>query len=190
MSDATLLPGSGGDFRPAERPEKLKVLVQALEGKQLAVLHYLPTGPTGSRGFGFELTDGERWMVFGARSKDSKKYRAVLMWRMIQKPKIWTPSRRRHFASGRSADETLGPPDALQRCLEGQIIKGLRFAENATRRGGEEQILEWADGSELILAALPIYKTIYHPEPGSLENLEADLEWEFTYPSRGSVITR
>lgn len=185
MSDATLLPGSGGGFKPAEQPEKLRVLVQALEGKQLAVLQYLSTGPTGSPGLGFEFTDGERWMVWGARSADSHKYRAVLVWRMLVKPQIWTPAKRRHFASGRDADPVLGPPDDLQRQIEGQVLRGLRFAENPTHRGGEEHELEWADGSLLILEALPIRKVVYHPEPGSMDIMTADIAWSLTYPRRG-----
>ena len=184
MSDATLLTGSGGGFRPAETPEKLRVLVQALEGKQLAVLHYLPTGPTGSRGFGFEFTDGERWITWAARSIDSKKYNAVLAWRMLEKPKIWTPARRKHFASGRDGDTTLDPPDELQLALEGQVLRGLRFSETPTSRGGEEHELEWADGSLLILSAVPIVKTIYHAEPGSLERMTADIAYALTEPRR------
>jgi len=186
--DGPLLPGQGGGFGSAEQVVPHKQLVQALEGKQVAVLHYLGTGPTGSRGFGLELTDGERWIVFGARSNDSRKYRAVLMWRMLVKPKIWTPARRRHFASGRDADPLLDPPDELQRYTEGQVISGLMFAENPTSKGGEEQRLIFKDGSELVLAAVPINKTIYHREPGSLEHLIADLEWELTFPDRGPVV--
>jgi len=183
LSDATLLPGSGGDFKPAERPEKLKALIQGLEGKQLAVLHYLDTeGPTGSRGFGFEFTDGERWMVFAGRSEDSKKYKAVLVWRKLMAPKIWTPGRRRHFASGRDGDTTIGPPDELQQRLEGLIVRGLRFAENPTTYGGEEQEIEWSDGSLLILAARAIRKVTYHREPGSIEILSADIEYGLTFP--------
>ena len=183
----TLLPGSGGDFKPAERPEKLKALVQGLEGKQLAVLHYLDAeGPTGSRGLGLELTTGERWIVWAARNNDSK-YTAVLVWRMLQKPLIWTPARRRHFASGRDGDATLGPPDDLQRYTEGQVISGLGFGDKPNQRGGEEQKLMFKDGSELILDAVPIRKTIYHREPGSLESLAADIAWELSYPDRGPL---
>ena len=187
MSDATLLPGEGGAFRPAETPEKLKVLVQALEGKQLAVLHYLPTGPTGSCGFGFELTSGERWMVWAARSGDSK-FTAVLSWRMLVKPQIWTPARRRHFASGRDADPLHDQPDELQQRVEGQIIRGLRFAENPTSRGGEEQTLELGDGSCLVLMAVPMNRMIYHKEPGSVDHLMADIAWELTYPPRSPLV--
>ena len=188
MSDATLLPGSGGEFRPAERPEKLKVLVQALEGKQLAVLHYLPTGPTGSPGLGFEFTDGERWMVWAARSNDSQKYKAVLAWRMLQKPQIWTPARRKHFASGRDADPLLDKPDELQQWVEGQILRGLRFAENQTRYGGEEHELEWSDGSLLILSARRIRKTVYHADPGAIDWMVADIEWALTYPDKKPLV--
>lgn len=188
MSDATLLPGSGGGFRPAERPEKLKVLVQALEGKQLAVLHYLPTGPTGSRGLGFEFTDGERWICWAARSTDSKKYKAVLAWRKLEKPKIWTPARRKHFASGRDADTLLEKPDELQRWVEGLIIRGLRFAENPTSRGGEEQTLELSDGSCLVLMAMPMNLVLYHKEPGSVEHMLADIAWELTYPPKSPLV--
>ncbi len=178
----TLLPGSGGEFKPAETPEKLKALVEGLEGKQLAVLHYLPEGPTGSRGFGFEFTDGERWIVFGGRSADSAKFKAVLVWRKLVAPKIWTPARRKHFASGRDADPLLDPPDELQQRTEGQVIRGLRFAENPTKYSGEEQELELSDGSLLILMARPIQKVIYHKDRGSVEVLTADIEYELTYP--------
>lgn len=188
MSDATFLPGSGGGFRPAERPEKLKTLVQRLEGKQLSVLHYLPTGPTGSRGFGFEFTDGERWMCWAARSTDSAKYRAVLAWRMLEKPKIWTPARRKHFGSGRAADSVLDPPDALQLALEGQVLRGLRFSETPTSRGGEEHELEWADGSLLILGAVPIRKVVYNKEPGSIDIMTADIAWDLTEPRRKPLV--
>ncbi len=183
MSDGVFLPGQGGGFKAAEQPEKLKNLVQALEGKQLAVLHYLTAeGPTGSRGFGFEFTDGERWMVFAGRSEDSKKYKAVLVWRKLVAPKIWTPGRRRHFGSGRDGDTTLGPPDELQQRLEGLIIRGLRFAENPTSMGGEEQEVEWSDGSLLILEARAIRKVTYHREPGSIEILSADIHYALTFP--------
>ena len=189
MSDAVFLPGQGGGFKSAEQPEKLRVLVQALEGKQLAVLHYLTSeGPTGSFNFGFEFTDGQRWIVMAGRSEDSKKYKAVLVWRMIPAPRIWTPGRRRHFASGRDADPLLDTPDELQQRLEGQVIRGLRFAENPTRYGGEEQEIEWKDGALLILMARPIRKTIYHKERGSLSQLSADIEWALTFPPTKPVI--
>lgn len=189
MSDAVFLPGQGGGFKSAEKPERLKNLVQALEGKQLSVLHYLTAeGPTGSYSFGLELTDGVRWVVMAGRSTDSKKYRAVLVWRMIPAPRIWTPRKLKHFASGRSANLTLGPPDELQARLEGQIIKGLRFAENPTSHGGEEQELEFGDGSLLILMARPIRKTIYHKERGSLEQLSADIEYALTYRPTGVTL--
>lgn len=179
MSDATLLPGQGGGFKPAEKPEKLKNLVQALEGQQIAVLHYLDTaGPTGSRGFGVELTSGERWMVWSARSSDSK-YTAVLVWRALRKPLIWTPARRKHFASGRDGDVALGQPDDLQRYVEGQIIAGLRFGDTPNSRGGEEQKLIFKDGSELILDAVPIGKT---------ESLASDVMWALTYPPNGVTL--
>ena len=189
MSDGVFLPGHGGGFRTAEKPEPHKVLVQALEGKQLAVLHYLTAeGPTGSFSFGFEFTDRQRWIVMAGRSEDSKKYKAVLVWRMIPAPKIWTPGRRRHFASGRDADPMLDKPDELQQRLEGQVIRGLRFAENPTKHGGEEAEIEWMDGSLLILMARPIRKTIYHKERGSLSQLSADIEYGLTYPPTTSVV--
>ena len=189
MSDGVFLPGQGGGFKSAEKPEPHKVLVQALEGKQLAVLHYLTAeGPTGSFSFGFEFTDGQRWIVMAGRSEDSKKYKAVLVWRMIPAPKIWTPGRRRHFASGRDADPLLDKPDELQQRLEGLILRGLRFAENPTSRGGEEQTLEWSDGSELVLMAMPISKTIYNKGRGTIERLTADIVWELTYPPRQPVV--
>ncbi len=183
MSDGVLLPGSGGEFRSAETPVPHKQLVERLEGRQIAVLHYFDTeGPTGSRGFGLELTNGERWMVFAGRSADSQKYKAVLIWRMLMAPKIWTPARRKHFASGRDADPLLDAPDELQQRVEGQVIRGLRFAENPTSHGGEEQELEFSDGSLLILGARPIQKVIYHKERGSIEVLTADINWGLTYP--------
>ena len=188
MSDGTLLPGQGGGFKPAEKPERHKVLVQRLEGKQLSVLHYLDAeGPTGSRGFGFEFTDGERWLAFAGRTGDSTKYKAVLVWRMIPAPKIIRPRLAAHFAKGRYGDPTLGPADELQERLEGQVLKGLRFAENATSYGGEEQELEWSDGSLLVLMARPIRKVTYHREPGSVEILSADIEYLLTFPGQQQV---
>ena len=189
MSDGVFLPGQGGGFNTAERPERLKNLVQALEGKQLAVLHYLTAeGPTGSYCFGFEFTDGQRWVVMAGRSADSQKFSAVLVWRMIPAPRVWTPGKRRHFASGRDADPLLDKPDELQQRVEGQIIRGLRFAENPTKHGGEEQELEFSDGSLLILMARPIRKTIYHKERGSLEQLSADIEYALTFPPTKPLI--
>jgi hypothetical protein len=189
LSDGVFLPGQGGGFKAAEQPEKLKLLVQALEGKQLAVLHYLTAeGPTGSYCFGLEFTDGQRWIVMAGRSEDSKKYKAVLVWRMIPAPQIWTPDRRRHFASGRDADPLLDKPDELQQRLEGLIVRGLRFAENPTSHGGEEQEIEWSDGSLLILMARPIRKTIYHRDRGAVSQLSADIEYALTFPPTKPLI--
>jgi hypothetical protein len=187
MSDGSFLPGSGGEFRPAETPVKHKQLVEAFERQQIAVLHYLDAdGPTGSRGFGLELTSGVRWAILAARTTDSRKYRAVLVWRMIPAPRIWTPARSRYFASGRSAVGVdflpLAPPDELQKHVEGQVIRGLLFAENPTRAGGEEVTFEFSDGSHFILAARATSRVIYHPEPNAVEHLTADIDWILTFP--------
>lgn len=188
--DGGFLPGSGGGFKPAETPVKLRELVEGLEKQQIAVLHYMDAeGPTGSYCLGFEMTSGERWILMASRMVgDSHKYKAVLVWRKLRSPQVWTPARRKHFASGRDADATLGPPDELQQRVEGQVIRGLRFADNPTRYGGEEQEIEFSDGSLLMFSARPISRTMYDPKSGMLEYLTADVEWALTYPPTKPLI--
>ena len=171
-----------GGFKPIERPAPRTDLQEMLEGHQIAVLHYLDeVGPTGSRGLAFELTDGSRLIVWAGRDRYSK-FSARLFFRRLPPPLILTPERAAGFSRGRAANPEAGPPDELQRRVEGQMIKFVVHHKEPTEKNGEMIEVEFTGGARLRLSALPM-------ERGRAgETLLADVEWVFTKPERTLIV--
>ena len=178
--DGDLFPEGG--FRPIERSLPRTHLQEMLEGHQISRLHYLDeVGPTGSRGLAFELTDGSKLVVWAGRDRYSK-FSARLFFRRLPPPLILTPERAAGFSRGRAADPAAGPPDALQRRGEGQMIKFVIHHKEPTEKNGETIEVEFTGGARLSLSALPMERV----RRG--EKLLADVEWVFTKPERRHVV--
>ena len=178
--DGDFLPEGG--FRPVERPLPRTHLQEMLEGQQVARLHYLDqAGPTGSRGLAFELTDGSKLVVWAGRDRYSK-FSARLFFRRVPPPLILTPERAAGFSRGRAADPDAGPPDDLQREVEGEVVRYVIHHKEPTERAGECIEFELKAGARLYLAAVPMERV----RRG--EKLLADVEWVFTKPERRHVV--
>ena len=172
-----------GGFGEIERTEPRTYLQERLEGHQIAVLHYLDeVGPTGSRGLAFELTDGSRLIVWAGRDRYSK-FSARLFFRRLPPPLILTPERAAGFSRGRAADPEAGPPDELQRRVEGQMIRFVIHHKEPTLNNGEQIEWEFTGGARLHLSALPMERV----RPGE-KMLLADIAYEFTRPERTQII--
>ena len=178
--DGDLFPEGG--FRPIEHSLPRTHLQEMLEGHQISRVHYLDqVGPTGSRGLAFELTDGSKLIVWAGRDRYSK-FSARLFFRRLPPPIILTPDRAAGFSQGRVADPEAGPPDALQRQVEGEVISSVIHHLEPTTMGGEQIEFELKGGARLHLKALPMERV----QRG--EMLLADVEYEFTRPDRTRVI--
>lgn len=172
-----------GGFKPIERPTPRTYLQEMLEGHQIARLYYLDeVGPTGSRGLAFELTDGSRLIIWAGRDRYSK-FSARLFFRRLPPPLILTPDRAAGFSRGRGADPDAGPPDELQRRVEGQLIKGVVHSREPTEKNGEQISFEFTQGARLHLSALPMERV----RPGE-KMLLADIAYEFTRPEKKHMI--
>ena len=178
--DGDLFPEGG--FRPIERRLPRTHLQEMLEGHQISRVHYLDqVGPTGSRGLAFELTDGSKLIVWAGRDRYSK-FSARLFFRRLPPPIILTPDRAAGFSSGRSVDPEAGPPDDLQRHVEGEVIRYVIHHQEPTEANGEQIELELVGGARLHLKALPMERV----RPG--ETLLADIAFEFIRPERTHIV--
>ena len=179
--DGDFLPPGG--FKPIERGLPRSYLQEMLEGHQIAMLHFLDdVGPTGSRGLAFELTDGSRLIIWAMRDRYSR-FSARLALRRLAPPRILTPEQIAGFSRGRGADPTAEAPDVLQRHIEGQLIRNCVHDKTpALRSGGERLILEFSDGSNLILTAVPF------EQMRSGKSLLADIQWEYAKPEQTRIL--
>lgn len=178
MSDEAFLP-----WQRAEKPTPKTLLEERLEGQQVARLHYLDAvGPSGSRGLALELTTGARLLIFAGRDRNST-YTARLVFRWMPPPLIILPRMANAFSQGRDGDPTAGPPDELQRRVEGAVIHGVLTTTRPTSWGGEQTCFELRGGARLALAAQPIMRMA--PEG---EVLLADLVWQYSEQERARIV--
>ena len=172
MGDEAALP-----WGRAEKPEKRVRLEQYLEGQQIALVHFLDSvGFSGSRGLAFELTSGAKLIAFAGRSRDSN-YSALILFRWMPRPIIVLPRMARVFSGGRIHDPQAGPPDDLQRWIEGAVVRGIINHSEPAARGGEWVSLDFTGGMQLHLISEPIMKLT---DQG--ETMVADLTYIVTKP--------
>lgn len=179
--DGDLIPEGG--FRPIERALPRTHLQEMLEGQQVARLEYLDDpGPTGSRGLALELTDGTRLVIWAGRDRYSK-FSARLFFRRLPAPLVAVPETIAGWSRGRRADPTASPPDALQRVVEGEVIRHVIHHAEPERATASELIeVEFRDGGRLYLFARPMERLIRG------ERLLADIEWRYTKPEKMRVV--
>ena len=178
--DGHLLPGHGR----AEKPEKRTRLAEMLEGGQIATLDVdAGPGPTGSPVMGIELATGVRLAIMAARDRNSR-YRVRLIFRLMPARAIWTPDDERRSRFGRPANEYDPDPKvaAMQRRVEGEVIRGLIQQEEPTSFGGEAMAMEFRNGARLSLAAGLIEEVGKTPRP--------DIIWDYKDPPRRSLLVR
>ena len=178
--DGDFLPPGG--FRPIERGLPRSHLQEQLEGHTIAILHYLDdAGPTGSRGLAFELTDGAKLIVWAGRDRFSR-FSARLYFRRLDPPRVVLPETLRVLSGGRTRDPALGPPDALQERVEGQVIGAIVHTRQPAASGGEQIKWEFRSGGCLYLVAVPMERV------RAGETLLADVAWEYREPQRSHVV--
>ena len=171
-----------GGFKPIERGLPRTDLQEMLEGKQIAVLHYLDdVGPTGSRGLAFELTDGAKLIVWAGRDRYSR-FSARLFFRRLDPPRVVLPETLRVLSGGRARDPALGPPDALQERVEGAMVKNVVHHGVPTEAGGEALDFEFSGGARLRLTAVPMEWV------RGGETFLADVHYEFVQPERTHIV--
>ena len=178
--DGDFLPPGG--FKPIERGLPRSYLQEMLEGHQIALVHFLDdVGPTGSRGLAFELTDGAKLIVWAGRDRFSL-FSARLFFRRLDPPRVVLPETLRVLSGGRARDPALGPPDALQERVEGEVVKNVVHHRTPTKSGGESIDFELSGGARLRLTAVPMERV------RGGETLLADVVYEWSQPERRHVI--
>lgn len=175
--DANFLP-----WQRAEKPTAKTLLQERLEGQQVSRLHFVDEpGPTGSRMLVFELTTGGKLIVMAGRDRNSA-YTARLLFRWMNPPMIILPRMARAFSGGRDADPEAGPPNELQRYIEGAVIHGVLHSSRPTSVGGEQCAIEFVGGGKLALGAVPIMRATEHGP------LLADLLYEYSSPEPKRIV--
>mgnify|MGYP001577329801 FL=1 len=178
MGDESILPWSR-----AERPVPKTDLQEYLENQQISRLYYLDeVGPTGSRGLAIELTTGAKLVIWAGRDRNSV-FSARLFFRWIPAPLIVLPRMARAFAGGRDGDPASGPPDDLQRAIEGHVIRGVLHSRRPTNVQGEQMAIEMTGGGKFALGAAPIMR---QTADGAI--MIADLVYEWSEPERARIV--
>jgi hypothetical protein len=142
-------------FLPYETPTGKTAVQELLEGKQIALVVWNPQPlPYGVSAMGLELTTSEVMIVM-ALPVDAGPYACRLAFRFITKQRIWTPRMDKRARHGRVVIPGEGSADPIQRQIEGEVIRGVTAIREPNVSGGEQCLIELANGAALHLNALP-----------------------------------
>lgn len=148
----------GDRLLPIEKPEGKLHLQARLEHQQVARFEYMVM-PTEEDGFGFELTNYWRVVLFGAEDSNSYKYHYRIVYRAIPAQRIITKRMVAHHTDQRRPDHKRfpeRPAGPLQQRIEGEVITGFLPTYGAVQPfGGERVEIEFVGGARLRLTASP-----------------------------------
>ena len=150
----------GDVLLPVEKPEARLRIQERLERQQVARLEHMIM-PTEEDGFGLEMTNGWRFVIFATQDDATSggRYRWRLCYRAIPTQKIWTKRMDAHYRDQRRPEHKRFPEPrggALQERIEGQMVTGfLPTYEAVQPHSGEQVTVEFVGGARWILTAGP-----------------------------------